>query len=141
MIARHSLADMEVVEAAGGMVCRRGSGGLEVLLVHRPLRDDWTLPVGRLEPGETISECALREVAEETGYVCELGQFLDTLEFEGADDGLTHRFHIFAMTVTSGEFVPNPETDRTEWLTVDEASRKTTYPNIRALLASAAEGL
>ena len=132
---------MDVIEAAGGVVWREGRDGLEVLLIHRPLRDDWTLPVGRLESGETIAECALREVAEETGYACELGGFLDTIEFVGADDGAIHRFHIFAMTVTSGDFVPNPETDRTEWLSVDEAGRRATYPNVRALLASAAERL
>lgn len=132
---------MDLIDAAGGVVWRQGESGLEVLLIHRPLRDDWTLPVGRVEPGETIPECALREVAEETGYTCALGNFIDTLEFVGADDGMVHRFHIFAMTVVSGEFVANPETDRTEWLSLDEACRRATYPNVRNLLATVAEGL
>ena len=125
---------MTVIEAAGGVVWRQGAVGVEVLLVHRPLRDDWTLPIGRLQVGETVEQCALREVAEETGYRCELGAYLGTLEVD-AEDGL-HRFHLFAMTPVEGEFEPNPETDRVEWLRTTLASQRATYSNVRELLAT-----
>ena len=65
------------VRAAGGVVWRRDAGDrLEVLLVHRPEYDDWTLPKGKNLPGEDDLVCALREVAEETGYRLAEGELL-----------------------------------------------------------------
>ena len=67
------VTDVNVIKAAGGVVCRsNGSGKTEVVVVHRPAYDDWTLPKGKIDPEETPEECALREVREETGYKCEL---------------------------------------------------------------------
>ena len=62
------------VKAAGGVVWRRGDAGLELAVVHRPRYDDWSLPKGKLDPGETWEEAALREVEEEIGLRCRLGQ-------------------------------------------------------------------
>ena len=66
-----------VVQAAGGVVVRDGADGPEVLLVHRPAYDDWSFPKGKLEPGESDEECAVREVEEETGLRCALGRELE----------------------------------------------------------------
>ena len=55
------------VWAAGGVVWRRSDVGVEVLLAHRPAHRDWTFPKGKLDPGETLRQCARREVEEETG--------------------------------------------------------------------------
>ena len=123
-----------MIEAAGGLIRQTTAVGLEVVLVHRPRYDDWTLPVGRLEAGESLEACALREVAEETGFQCRLLGFLEALDFE-ADDGV-HRFHIYEMERMAGEFVPNPETDRAEWFPIEEAVARATYPNVRALLVA-----
>jgi len=61
------LTDVNVVKAAGGIVCREGSSGeTEIVVVHRPAYDDWTLPKGKVDSDETPQECALREVREET---------------------------------------------------------------------------
>src|SRR5207253_445579 len=66
-------ADEPVVLAAGGVVWRRGEGDqLEVVLVHRPRYGDWSLPKGKLDPGEDHRAAALREVEEETGLRCGL---------------------------------------------------------------------
>ena len=62
-----------VVRAAGGLVRRRNqSGVVEIVLVHRPAYDDWAFPKGKLDPGESEREAALREVQEETGLLCRL---------------------------------------------------------------------
>src|SRR3954470_19701929 len=64
----------DVVRAAGGIVWRRDErGAIELVIVHRPRYDDWSLPKGKLERGETEEQGALREVAEETGLRCKLG--------------------------------------------------------------------
>ena len=71
-----------VIRASGGLVIRERDGGeREVLVVHRPRYDDWSFPKGKLKPDETDEECALREVAEETGLVCELGEELPSTEY------------------------------------------------------------
>ena len=72
----------EVVRAAGGVVTRPATdGGVEVLVVHRPRYDDWSLPKGKAEPGER-DEDALREVEEETGYRCTLGRRAPPVHYE-----------------------------------------------------------
>jgi 8-oxo-dGTP diphosphatase len=75
------------VRAAGGVVTRVGSDGrLELLIVHRPRYDDWSLPKGKALEGESDEACALREVEEETGLVCALGAEVAVSEYEdGAD--------------------------------------------------------
>ena len=57
-----------VVRAGGGIVWRHGEGGVvEIVLVHRPTYDDWSFSKGKLDPGETEAQAALREVQEERG--------------------------------------------------------------------------
>ena len=68
------------VEAAGGVVLDDEG---RVALVHRPRYDDWSLPKGKLEPGEAFEEAALREVEEETGMRCRLGDELDPVRVPG----------------------------------------------------------
>jgi 8-oxo-dGTP pyrophosphatase MutT (NUDIX family) len=64
---------LQVIRAAGGLITRRNDQDeLEVLLVHREHREDWTFPKGKLEPEESAEDCALREVEEETGLRCRL---------------------------------------------------------------------
>ena len=62
------------VDAAGAVVWRESDG--HVVLVHRPFYDDWSLPKGKCDEGETFSETAVREVEEETGITGVLGDYL-----------------------------------------------------------------
>lgn len=71
-----------LVRAAGAVVWRESSGELEVLLVHRPRYDDWSFPKGKVEAGESMPACAVREVAEETGVQVVLGQPLTTQRYK-----------------------------------------------------------
>ena len=62
------------VKASGGVVWRPApDGGQELVIVHRPRYDDWSLPKGKLDSGESWEDAALREVEEEVGLRCRLG--------------------------------------------------------------------
>ena len=128
------LAPAPEVRAAGGAVLRTGPGRqVEVLLVHRPGHRDWTLPKGKVEQGETDEECALREVAEETGFDCLLGPEFGASRYRdrrGRDKGVRY----WAMTVRYGAFQPNAEVDEVRWVTLPAAGRQLSYPGDRAIL-------
>lgn len=116
------------VLAAGGVITRIGpSGEPELLLVHRPKYDDWTLPKGKSKPGESAEACAVREVEEETGLVCELGPEVAVSEYEDAA-GRPKRVHYFAMTPRQGaEAAADNEIDEVRWLTRDAALDTLSY--------------
>src|ERR671915_2359890 len=94
------------VQAAGGVVVRDG----KVLLVHRPRYDDWTLPKGKLDPGESFEDAALREVEEETGVRCRLVRELPPTRYEVGGHPKIVRYWQMEPEA-EGEFVPNEETD------------------------------
>ena len=124
-----------VVRAAGGVVTRVGaSGRSEILLVHRPKYDDWTLPKGKAEPGESDEGCALREVEEETGLACELGEEVAVVEYEDAA-GRPKRVVYFAMTPPEGgEASAQNEVDGVLWLTREPALGTLSYERDRGVV-------
>jgi 8-oxo-dGTP pyrophosphatase MutT (NUDIX family) len=122
------------VRAAGGVVQREGG---EVLVVHRPKYDDWTLPKGKAEPGESDEDCALREVEEETGLRCRLGAELSSTQYVDGD-GRPKVVRYWTMSVEGGGFTPNREVDEIEWLPVEEAAARMTYDRDRTVLRSLA---
>jgi 8-oxo-dGTP pyrophosphatase MutT (NUDIX family) len=103
-----------LVRAAGGIVVRDG----DVLLVHRPKYDDWSFPKGKLEAGESWEEGALREVEEETGLSCEIGEELGRTQYVVLQGPKEVRY--FRMTC-DGEARAQNEVDEVRWVTVDEA--------------------
>ena len=127
------------VRAAGGIVHRRGPRGEpEVLLVHRPRYDDWSLPKGKGDPGERDEETALREVEEETGLRCELGTPAGQTRYrdsKGRDKLVL--YWLMAPPANgdgAGSFVPNDEVDELRWYTIPEATERLTYAHDRKLL-------
>ncbi len=140
---RDVFAEAEV-RAAGGVIVRRdGEGGApELALIHRPKYDDWSLPKGKLDGGEGWEEAALREVEEETGLHCRL---LDELEHVAYRDPKDRRkvVRYWVMEPVSGDFEPSKEVDRFEWMGIEEALDRLTYPHdaelVRAAMSSDAE--
>jgi 8-oxo-dGTP diphosphatase len=110
-------------------------GALSVLVVHRPAYDDWSFPKGKAEPGETDEDCALREVEEETGLVCELARELAATDYL---DGKRRpkRVRYWLMTVIGGALRFDFEVDQARWVSVSDAAELLTYERDVALLES-----
>lgn len=130
--------------AAGCVVYRQGSAGVELLLVHRDRYDDWTFPKGKRDEGENDRECAAREVLEETGFVGEFGAELSPSEYlvwskkskKGDKDRRqeTKIVRWWLMKQTGGDFEPNDEVDSIRWVTLEQARESLTYERDRDLL-------
>lgn len=111
------------VEAAGGVLWRRADTrlGVEIAVVHRRARDDWSLPKGKLLPGEHPILGALREVAEETGYHGAVGARLGAVRYR--KDGGDKRVRYWAIGAGGGGFRESGEVDDLVWLPPDAAAR------------------
>jgi 8-oxo-dGTP pyrophosphatase MutT (NUDIX family) len=121
--------DAVEVRAAGGVVAAQdGDGRVAILLVHRPRYDDWSLPKGKRDPGESDEDCARREVEEETGLRCELGVELPSTHYVDRK-GRTKQVRYWAMEVVGGEFAPNDEVDEVRWLAPAAAVDLLSYPH------------
>lgn len=131
----------EVVRAAGGLVWRGERASREIALVHRPHYDDWSLPKGKLDPGEGFEDAALREVEEETGLRCKLGPYLgETSYSDHRDRPKVVRY--WAIEAGDGEFDPNEEVDELRWVPLGDAAAMLSYEFDRELVARvAADGL
>ena len=129
-------AGQDVVRAAGGIVLRDIAGGRrEVAVVHRPGRDDWSLPKGKLAADESFEECALREVEEETGMRCRLRRFVGFTEYRDRRDRPKVVLY-WLMDFLDGDFAPSDEVDEMRWLELTIARRAVTYERDRDLIAS-----
>jgi 8-oxo-dGTP pyrophosphatase MutT (NUDIX family)/phosphohistidine phosphatase SixA len=125
------MSNPATVIAAGGVVWRKGSDTKQVLLVHRPRYDDWSLPKGKLTPNEHVLHGARREIEEETGLQVVLGPPLGVQRYPvrkngGTVDKLVHYWS--ARPIDDAEFQPNSEVDEIAWLPVDKARTKLSYP-------------
>ena len=123
-----------VVRAGGGIVWRREEGGgVEIVLVHRLAYDDWSFPKGKLDPGETEAQAAVREVQEETGLRCRLGREVGTSAYRDRKRRpKTVRY--WEMTPTGGTLEPANEVDDARWVPLEDAPMLLTYEHDRRLL-------
>lgn len=127
------MAKSEVVVAAGGVVVRNGAKAPEILVIHRQRYDDWSLPKGKADPGESPRQTAVREVKEETGWTTRIVRSLGESRYEAATYGKL--VHWYAMrAVGESDFTANDEVDQVRWLPLDDARSTLTYENEAELL-------
>jgi len=122
----------KAVFAAGAVLWRPGDDAPEVAVIHRPRYDDWSLPKGKVDPGETEPVTAVREVAEETGYAAHLGRRLAAVTYPV--DQSTKKVRYWTARAIGGEFSPNSEVDELKWLPISEAIKAVGYPHDRKVL-------
>jgi 8-oxo-(d)GTP phosphatase len=125
----------KAVLAAGAAVWRAGDDGAEpeVAVIHRPRYDDWSLPKGKVDAGESEPVTAVREVHEETGYTVHLGRRLTSVSYRVETQGVK-KVRYWAARAVDGEFTPNDEVDELKWLPVSAAIKQVQYAHDRKVL-------
>jgi 8-oxo-dGTP pyrophosphatase MutT (NUDIX family) len=122
------------VLAAGGLLVRDDG---RVAVIHRPRYDDWSLPKGKLDAGESFEDGAVREVWEETGVRGRIREELAPVEYvdrKGRDKLV--RWYRMDVDGAPDAFVPNDEVDELRWVTPAEALDLVDYDHDRALLGT-----
>ena len=119
------------VYAAGAVLWRIEKNQLKVALVHRGRYDDWSWAKGKVDPGETLPETAVREIREETGLKVKLGVPLGIQRYLLPNKNLKE-VHYWAAKVSDkalegSNFKPNEEVAEVVWLTAAAASKRLSY--------------
>ena len=124
-----STAQPVSVLAAGAVLWRpdTASGDPRIAVIHRPRYDDWSLPKGKVDPGETEPVAAVREILEETGQQAYLGRRLCRIKYPIPVGEKTVLY--WAARANGGDFVPGKEVDQLLWLPAKEAAKRLTYPH------------
>ncbi|OBG93822.1 NUDIX hydrolase [Mycobacterium sp. E3251] len=124
-----------IVYAAGAVLWRptdSSNPGLELAVIHRPRYDDWSLPKGKVDPGETAPVAAVREVCEETGQHAVLGRRLDMVSYP-IEAGVK-KVYYWAARSHGGDFIPGNEVDELVWLPIPDALKRLSYSHDRKML-------
>jgi 8-oxo-dGTP pyrophosphatase MutT (NUDIX family) len=133
-IAPTAPVDPPVIKAAGAILQRSTPRGDEVMVVYRKRHQDWTLPRGKVKDGESFQEAAIREVQEETGWSCRIGNYLGTISY--ADDGVPKVVLFWRMSLVEDKGNRNTEEiGEALWLQVPAAIERLTHAQEKALLS------
>jgi 8-oxo-dGTP pyrophosphatase MutT (NUDIX family) len=134
--SRRSQENDSLVRAAGGLLWRLDVVEPRLAIIHRPKHRDWSLPKGKLRPGESFAAAAVREVAEETGCLARPHEFAGYVLYEWRGrPKLVLFWNMVARRVSP--FEPNGEVDRLEWLTPEDALSWLDHPVERQLVRGA----
>jgi 8-oxo-dGTP diphosphatase len=124
-----------MIRAAGALLWRENSDlAIEVALIHRPRYEDWSLPKGKLEIGETALQCAYREVLEETGIRASFTRHLGAVEYEESGQQKRVRYWAAYCPLNQSEFIPNEEVDQIKWLTASAAHEYATHDSDKSII-------
>ena len=127
-------ADPPVIKAAGGILQRSTPRGDEVMVVYRKRHQDWTLPRGKVKDGESFQEAAMREVQDETGCSCRIGNYLGTISY--SDNGVPKVVLFWKMTLVEDKGARNnDEIGEAVWLQVPAAIERLSHAQEKALLS------
>ncbi|MGV0418871.1 NUDIX hydrolase [Corynebacterium segmentosum] len=125
--------------AAGAVVWRGDPANPEIALIHRPHYDDWSLPKGKVDPGESLPTTAAREIEEETGFHVRLGKLIGKVTYPV--QGRTKVVYYWAAFYLSGTYTPNDETDELRWVPIDQAQQLLSYDVDNDVVAKAQKRL
>jgi 8-oxo-dGTP diphosphatase len=124
-----------VIRAAGALLWRENSElKIEIALIHRPRYDDWSLPKGKIEEGESSLRCAFREVIEETGITPQFGRELGSVEYK--EPAGLKRVKYWAAKALTDEFLPNEEVDEIAWLNPEDTLARATHESDKTIIES-----
>jgi len=127
-------ADPPVIKAAGGILQRSTPRGDEVMVVYRKRHQDWTLPRGKVKDGESFQEAAMREVQDETGCSCRIGNYLGTISY--SDNGVPKVVLFWKMALVEDKGARNNDNiGEAVWLQVPAAIERLTHAQEKALLS------
>lgn len=127
----------KTVTAAGGILLKKTpKGNLRILVAHRPGYDDWSLPKGKSDPGETLEETAVREILEETGYHCRIVSSLETTRYRVGSGIKEVAWFAMRPLPDSPGFKKNSEVDRVRWVSRGEARELMDYDLDRSLIGN-----
>ena len=132
--------------SAGGVVYRKGGGGIEVVLIAVGADNRWQLPKGLVDKDEAPELTAVRESREEGGVTAEVVQHIETVEywFVGLDGGARVRFHkkvhFYLMRYVSGDTSDHDwEVNEARWMPIDDAALQLAFDNERRVMERARE--
>lgn len=132
-MANLSGTEPEIIRAAGALLWRPASADFEIAVIHRRRYDDWTLPKGKLDHGESWLAAALREVKEETGYDARIIGFAGAVAYSVKERPKVVRYwHMIAVGEPASDL--DDEVAEVIWLTIEAARERVQYPVEKSLL-------
>ncbi|MFB3923086.1 MAG: NUDIX hydrolase [Terriglobia bacterium] len=127
---------VKIVAASGGLIWRQGKDGRELVVIHRKRYGDWTLPKGKVQPGESWMQCAVREAREETGFDVEIESHAGWVCYE--PEGYTKVVRFWNMKPLGESAIGDSEEVKSvHWLTPREAVQRLQYEGERLLVKQA----
>ena len=124
-----------MIRASGALLWRESSDlAVEVALIHRPRYDDWSLPKGKIEVGETALQCAYRELLEETGIKGTFTRELGSVEYQESGEQKRVRYWAAKCALSNTQFTANEEVDEIRWLKISDAKALATHESDQSII-------